>query len=211
MKKTLAALLLALAGAPLAWADGLQSLAQFLQNARSGSAAFTQTVTAPPRAGEAAAPKVSSGHFAFERPGRFSFVYDKPFAQSIIADGRTLWLYDEDLNQVTERAQDQALGATPAALLATAPDMAALRAEFTLDNAPDADGLHWVLATPKAADGQIRNVRVGFAGQQLAALDIEDSFGQHSLIRFEGLQTNTPLPAATFRFTPPAGADVLRQ
>lgn len=135
---------------------------------------------------------------------------DLPFAQTIVADGTTLWLYDADLNQVTQRAQEQALGATPAALLASAPDLAALRAEFTLENAPERDGLQWVLATPKAEGGTLKSVQVGFAQGQLAALEIADSFGQQSRIRFSGLQLNPSLPASTFRFTPPAGADVLR-
>lgn len=182
-----------------------------MQSARSGSASFTQTVTAPPKDGQAVRAKQSSGSFAFQRPGRFKFLYQKPFEQTIVADGKTLWLYDADLNQVTQRAQDKALGSTPAALLASAPDLAALRAEFTLENAPEEGGLQWVLARPKAQDGQLASVRVGFAGQELAALEILDSFGQRSLIRFTGMQLNPALPADTFQFRPPAGADVLRQ
>ena len=95
--------------------------------------------------------------------------------------------------------------------MASAPDLSALKAEFTLENAPDQDGLQWVLATPKTKDGQLKSVRVGFAGEQLAALDILDSFGQRSLIRFNGMQANTALPAGTFQFKPPAGADVVKQ
>ena len=81
----------------------------------------------------------------------------------------------------------------------------------TLEAAPDADGLQWVLASPKTKDGQLKSVRVGFAGEQLAALDILDSFGQRSLIRFTGMQANAALPASTFQFKPPAGADVVKQ
>ena len=210
MKRIIATLLIA-AGSQWAWADGLKSLEGFMQSARSGSASFTQTVTAPPKDGQAVRAKQSSGSFAFQRPGRFKFVYQKPFEQTIVADGKTLWLYDADLNQVTQRAQEKALGSTPAALLASAPDLAALRAEFTLENAPDEGGLQWVLARPKAKDGQLASVRVGFAGQELAALEILDSFGQRSLIRFTGMQLNPALPAEAFQFQPPTGADVLRQ
>ena len=209
MHRFFAPLLLA-ACAHCAWADGLKDLENFMRNARSGQAEFTQTVTTPAKVDESPRTKQSSGSFAFQRPGRFSFVYRKPFAQTIVADGTTLWLYDADLNQVTQRAQEQALGATPAALLASAPDLAALRAEFTLENAPERDGLQWVLATPKAEGGTLKSVQVGFAQGQLAALEIADSFGQQSRIRFSGLQLNPSLPANTFRFTPPAGADVLR-
>ena len=182
-----------------------------MKGSQTGRADFSQVVTSPPKDGQVARTKTSSGTFEFQRPGRFRFVYKKPFEQTIVADGQTLWLSDADLNQVTQRAQAQALGSTPAALLASAPDLSALRADFTLEAAPDQDGLHWVLARPKAKDGQLQSVRVGFAGEQLAALDILDSFGQRSAIRFTGMQNNAALPAATFQFKPPQGADVVKQ
>ena len=210
MKKIATAILIA-ACATLAHADGLKRLETFMKATQTGRADFTQTVTSPPKEGQTARTKTSSGSFAFQRPGRFKFVYHKPFEQTIVADGQTLWLYDVDLNQVTQRAQAQALGSTPAALLASAPDLSALKADFTLESAPDQDNLQWVLASPKAKDGQIKSVRVGFAGDQLAALDILDSFGQRSLIRFTGMQANAALPAGTFQFKPPAGSDVVKQ
>lgn len=210
MKKLIAAFLIA-TGVQLAWADGMQSLEAFMARTQAGRADFTQVVTSPPRDGKAERSKTSTGTFEFLRPGRFKFVYLKPFEQTIVADGKTLWLYDADLNQVTQRAQAQALGTTPAALLASAPDLKALRADFTLESAPAKDGLEWVLATPKAKDGQLQSVRVGFEGNQLAALDILDSFGQRSLIRFTGLQSNPALAATAFQFKPPAGADVVQQ
>lgn len=210
MKQWITAILIA-ASAPLASADGLKSLETFLKGSQAGRADFTQTVTSPPKEGQAARSKTSSGSFEFQRPGRFKFIYKKPFEQTIVADGQTLWLYDADLNQVTQRPQAQALGTTPAALLASAADLQALRADFALENAPDQDGLQWVQASPKAKDGQLQSVRVGFAGEQLAALEILDSFGQRSVIRFARLQTLPSMPAGTFQFKPPAGADVLKQ
>ena len=209
--KQLIAIVLIAASAQLVSADGLQSLESFMANTQAGKADFTQVVTSPARDGKAERSKTSTGTFEFQRPGRFKFVYLKPFEQTIVADGKTLWLYDADLNQVTQRAQAQALGTTPAALLTSAPDLKALRADFTLESAPAQDGLEWVLATPKAKDGQLQSVRVGFESNQLAALDILDSFGQRSLIRFNGLQANPALPAAAFQFKPPVGADVVKQ
>ena len=210
MKKLITTVLIA-ASAQLASADGLKSLESFMKGAQSGRADFTQTVTSPPKDGQAPRTRTSSGTFEFQRPGRFKFTYTKPFAQTIVADGKSLWLYDADLNQVTQRAQAQALGTTPAALLASAPDLQALRKDFTLESAPDQDGLQWVLATPKTRDGQLKSVRVGFQGEQLAALDILDSFGQRSVIRFANVQSSASLPASTFEFKPPQGADVVRQ
>ncbi|OUL98666.1 outer membrane lipoprotein chaperone LolA [Variovorax sp. JS1663] len=194
-----------------AWAGGMESLEAFVKNAKSGRAEFTQTVTAPPKEGQTARAKVSSGSFEFQRPGKFRFDYKKPFAQSIVADGETLSLYDADLNQVTQRKQAQALGSTPAALIAAAPDLRALQADFALEAAPERDGLQWVKATPKSKDGQLQSVQIGFQGDALAALEILDSFGQRSVLKFSKVELNPSLPAGTFQFKAPAGADVIRQ
>ena len=194
-----------------ACADGLESLENFVRTAKFGRADFTQVVTAPAKEGQTVKPRNSSGSFEFLRPNRFRFSYKKPFEQLIVADGQTLWLYDVDLNQVTARKQSQVLGSTPAALIASASDLAALQADFALQAAPDRDGLQWVVAMPKAKDGQLQSIRVGFRGTDLAALDIEDSFGQRSVLRFGPLQTSPALSADSFQFKPPAGADVVRQ
>lgn len=155
--------------------------------------------------------KTSTGTFEFQRPGQFRFEYRKPFAQTIVADGKTLWLYDADLNQVTQRPQAQALGSTPAALIASAADLRALESDFTLADAPARDGLQWVKATPKSRDAQLQSVEIGFQGDALAALDILDAFGQRSVLRFSNVQVNPSMSAGTFQFKPPAGADVVRQ
>jgi len=203
------------AWAGLAGAGGLKSLEVFVKTVNTGRADFTQVVTAPAKAGQAPRVKTSSGSFEFSRPNRFKFVYKKPFEQAIVADGQTLWLYDVDLNQVTARQQSKVLGSTPAALIAAAPDLRALQADFTLADAPDKDGLQWAAATPKSKDGQLQSVRVGFrAGEQtaeLAALEILDSFGQRSVLSFSRFEVNPALPGNSFQFQPPAGADVIRQ
>jgi outer membrane lipoprotein carrier protein len=193
----------------------MESLELFMKTANSGRAEFTQVVTVPVREGQSVRSKTSSGIFEFSRPNRFKFIYRKPFEQSIVADGQTLWLYDVDLNQVTARKQSQVLGSTPAALIASAPDLHALQADFTLTAAPDKDGLQWVAATPKAKEGQLQVVRVGFrpgeASGGLAALEILDSFGQRSLLSFSKVEVNPALPKDAFQFKPPQGADVIRQ
>ena len=168
-------------------------------------------MTSPPKDGQTARAKVSTGTFEFQRPGKFRFDYKKPFVQTIVADGETLWLYDADLNQVTQRKQAQALGSTPAALIAAAPDLRALQADFTLEAAPERDGLQWVKATPKNKDGQLQNVQIGFQGEALASLAILDSFGQRSVLKFSNVEVNPALPGSTFVFKTPAGADVVRQ
>ena len=193
----------ALLCAAAARADSVDLLRDFATNVKSGRAGFTQTVTSV----DGAKKKDSSGQFEFVRPNRFRFSYAKPFEQQIVADGQKVWLYDVDLNQVTVRPMAQALGATPAALLAGGT----LDQEFELKAAPAADGLEWVQATPRAKDGPIKLLRVGFKSSTLAALEIIDAFGQRSMLRFTALEQNIRLPDNTFQFTPPKGADVITQ
>lgn len=209
MKKLIAAAFLSALGVA-AQAGPLESLENFIRTAKSGRADFTQVVTAPARQGQAARTKTSTGTFEFERPNRFRFVYQKPFAQTIVADGQTLWMHDVDLNQVTSRKQAKVLATTPAALIAASPDLETLKRDFELQALPDKDGMQWVQATPKVKEGQLTAMRVGFRGDQLAALDIQDSFGQRSVLTFQGMQLNSGVSADAFRFAPPKGTDVVQ-
>jgi len=199
-----------------AWADSLDTLASFLKNTKSGRADFTQVVTLPAKAGQTALrSKTSTGEFSFIRPARFRFDYLKPFPQAIVADGQTLWLYDADLEQVTARKQAQALSSTPAALVATAVDLATLQKEFTLEAQPNADGLQWVQATPKNRDSTIQSVRLGLRAEGpqviLAQLEIFDAMGQRSVLSFERFEVNpTHLGPAQFNFVTPKGVSVIR-
>ena len=194
---------------------GLNALETFVRSTSSGRAAFTQVVTGPAKDGQAGKSKTSSGSFEFLRPNRFSFVYKKPFEQTIVSDGQTLWLHDVDLNQVTSRKLAQVMGGTPAAVIASAANLKALEADFTLAALPDKAGVQWVQATPKSKDGQLQRIAVGLRqtaiGTELVQLESLDSFGQNSVMSFTGFEVNPALGAATFSFQPPAGADVLRQ
>ncbi len=193
-------LLLAVAG--MAKADAVDALREFAREVKTGRASFTQTVSSP----DGARKKTSSGSFEFARPDRFRFSYKKPFEQLIVADGRKVWLYDADLNQVTVRAMSQALGGTPAALLAGAT----MDKDFELSAAPPQDGLDWVLAVPRVKEGAtLQSLRIGFRGKTLAAMDIVDAFGQRSLLQFSAVEANARLADDVFRFVPPKGADVI--
>ena len=206
MKKHFAAALFALGSltvAVAAHADAVDTLKDFVRNVKTGRASFTQTVTSP----DGAKKKTSSGSFEFSRPIRFRFAYAKPSEQLIVADGQKIWIHDTDLNQVSVRKFSQALGATPAALLAGG----SLEKDFVLGSLPARDGLNWAQAVPKIKDGAFQSVRIGFRGAQLAAVEITDSFGQRSLIEFTQMESNVALAAEAFRFTPPAGADVIEQ
>lgn len=205
----------ALALALPAWAGGLQSLSAFIKDTRTGKAAFTQTVTTPGKEGQPARTRTQAGSFEFQRPGKFRFIYTRPFEQTIVADGKTLWLHDADLNQVTARAQEQVLGQTPAAIVAAASDLKALERDFTLSEEPASEGQEWVKAVPRASQGQLQSIRVGLRngskGPELGTLEILDSFGQRSVLQFTGFEVNAAIPASHFEFTPPKGADVLQQ
>lgn len=186
-----------------AYADSADTLRDFVRDVKSGRAAFTQTVTST----DGARKKVSTGQFEFLRPNRFRFDYQKPFEQRIVADGTKVWIYDADLNQASSRRIAQALGSTPAALLAGG----SMDKEFTLSPLPPADGLDWALATPKAKDGPFQSMKVGFRGKELAMVEVTDSFGQRSLLQFSRFEANPTIDEQRFRFTPPAGADVVEQ
>ena len=202
MKKSVAASLFAFASLA-AHAEPVDTLKEFVREVKTGRAAFTQTVTAP----DGVKRRSSSGSFEFARPNRFRFAYAKPVEQVIVADGQKVWIFDADLNQASVRAFNSALGATPAALLAGG----SLEKDFDLSNQPSKDGVDWALATPKNKDGAFQSVRVGFKGKTLSAIEITDSFGQRSLLLFTQMLANPLIAADAFRFTVPAGADVIEQ
>lgn len=203
------ALVAAVLAPPAVAGEGLRALEAFLANVQQGRASFTQTVTAPGRDGQPPRVRTSRGEFSFLRPDRFRFHYTHPFEQDIVADGQTLWLHDPDLNQVTARRQAEALAHTPAALLAAAADLRALRQAFELREGEPREGLHWVEATPTSRDGAIQRIAVGFRDGRLEVLEVLDGFGQRSVLRFGPLQT-AGVTAAQFRFQPPPGVEVVR-
>ena len=195
--------------------NSLQTLEAFVKNTKTGRAAFTQVVTSPAKDGQTPKTKTSTGMFEFSRPNRFKFLYKKPFEQSIVSDGQTLWLHDVDLNQVTARKLAQVLNGTPAAVIAAAADLKALQADFAVTALPEKSGLQWVQAVPKTKDGQLQKITVGIKttdkGTELATLEILDSFGQLSVMTFSKFEVNPAMLASSFQFKPPVGADVSRQ
>ena len=186
----------------LAQAGAVDQLHDFLKNTRTLKAEFSQAVVA--RNGRK--PQQSSGIVAIARPGKLRWEIQKPYPQLVVGDGEKIWIHDPELQQVTVRKAGQAIGGSPAALLSGNND---LEKNFTLKEAGDSEGLAWVEATPKVGDSGFESVRLGFAGNDLKAMELQDSFGQTTLIRFTKIERNPALPATTFKFTPPAGADVV--
>ncbi|MBI2276317.1 MAG: outer membrane lipoprotein chaperone LolA [Dechloromonas sp.] len=183
-------------------AGAVDQLHQFLTNTRTLKAEFTQMVIG--KSGRK--PQNSSGLVAISRPGKLRWDIQKPYPQLVVGDGEKIWIYDTELKQVTVRKSGQAISGSPAAILSGNND---LEKNFTLSEAGEAEGMAWVEATPKASDSGFEKVRLGFAGSDLKAMELQDSFGQTTHIRFTKLERNPALPANTFKFTPPAGVDVV--
>lgn len=201
IRKTLISLVfIALSSAAVA--DSKDRLEAFVASTQGLKANFTQTVQ--DRAGRKT--QEASGDLFFLRPGKFRWVYQKPYAQLIVGDGQRVWIYDEDLDQVTVRKLDQALGDSPAALLAGDNNIDKL---FNLKDAGVKEGLEWLEASPKSREGSFERVRMGFKGNDLQAMELKDNFGQTTLLRFNNLQRNPKLGGSLFKFTPPKGADVI--
>src|SRR5687767_6770503 len=195
-------LLLATLGAAIASAGGLDDFLAFNSATKSATARFEQQVF--DRGGKTV--EAASGTFAFARPGKFRWTYDKPHKQVLVGDGAKLWIHDPDLNQVTVKRMEGAISSTPAALLAGKDDITTL---FTLKDAGSAEGLAWVEASPKAQDTGFERVRLGLKGKLLAAMELHDQLGGRTRLTFVDLKANAPVTPQSFVFTPPQGADVI--
>jgi chaperone LolA len=186
-----------------AQAGASDKLRKFISNSQSGQANFTQVVE------DKNGKKIqsASGTMQFVRPGKFRWVYQKPYEQIIVGDGAKFWLYDVDLNQVTVKKLDAALGSSPAALLSGNNE---IERAFTLKDTVNKEGLEWLDASAKTSDTGFSKISMAFNAQgELVIMELRDAFGLTTEIRFSNMQRNPQLPAHLFRFVPPKGADVL--
>ena len=188
----------------VAGAAGVDALKAFLGQTQTLKARFAQMVLDK----NLKALQQAQGVMQFSRPGKFRWDYTKPYEQTIVGDGSRLWIYDKDLNQVTVRKLDRALGASPAALLAGSND---LERDYTLSNLGMDKGLDWLEALPKSRDTVFERVRMGFGKSGLEVMELRDQFGQVTVITFADVERNPRIPADVFRFTPPPGADVISE
>jgi outer membrane lipoprotein carrier protein len=185
-------------------ATSLERFQSFIRSTQSAHADFEQKVY--DRNNKPV--QESKGSFSFVRPGKFRWTFSKPYAQLIVGDGEKVWVYDEDLNQVTVRKLSHALGATPAALISGSADV---EQSFVFTDAGERDGLQWLDAKPKEKDAGFERIRMGFGASGVDAMELVDQFGQTTKLRFTNVQKNPKLDPGTFRFTPPKGADLLGQ
>ena len=181
----------------------IDSLKTFVQGTRTVRATFSQTLIDR----DMRILQKTTGTMQFERPGKFRWTYEKPYEQLIIGDGVRVWFYDYDLNQVTVRKLDLAIGSSPAALLA---GNGAIESNFTLSENGAQGGLEWLEARPKNKEGTFELVRLGFTpAGVLTAMELRDNFGQTTMLIFSGLEKNPRLGTDVFKFTPPKNADVI--
>jgi outer membrane lipoprotein carrier protein len=200
MSKFIVALLFAIPS--LAQAGGAERLTAFFDKTSSMRAQFQQVVT------DNRGQKVQevSGTMQLQRPGKFRWDYNKPYQQEIVGDGEKIWLFDPELNQVTVRNMSQAIGSSPAALLAGSREV---EKNFILEDIKSADKLDWVSAKPKDQDSGFELVKLGFGKAGLEQMELQDSYGNLTSIRFTQLETNPALSSQVFIFKPPVGADVV--
>jgi chaperone LolA len=186
-----------------AHAGAIEKLKTFIASTRSAQANFTQEVL--DQNGKRI--QSASGTMQFRRPGKFRWSYQKPYEQLIVGDGAKFWLYDADLNQVTVKKLDAALGSSPAALLSGSNE---IERDFVLKESGDRDGLEWLQATPKGQDSSFNKILMAFNAQsELVVMELNDMFAHKTVLRFSAMQRNPKLSDQQFKFTPPRGADVL--
>ena len=185
-------------------AASIETLKAFLRETTSGKARFAQIIVDK----NLKQLQQATGTMQFARPGRFRWQYEKPYEQVIVGDGSRLWIYDKDLNQVTVRKMDKALGGSPAALLAGSNEIDKI---YNLTNLGSQEGLDWLEAVPKSKENAFERIRLGFSRDGLEAMELRDQFGQVTVIKFADVERNPKLSADAFRFVPPSGADVISE
>jgi outer membrane lipoprotein carrier protein len=184
-------------------AAGLERMKEYFQNIQSAQANFHQVVT--DKQGQKT--QDVTGSMRLQKPNKFRWDYNKPYLQEIVGDGDKIWLFDPELNQVTMRSFVKAASSSPAALLAGGKD---IERSFIIKDASRKGDLEWVMAIPKLKETGFERLFLGFNGDELIEMELHDSFGNRTVIEFSDVQRNPKLPADSFKFVPPHGADVLR-
>ncbi len=195
--------------------NGVEQLRQFVKTVQSAQGEFAQQQMRTPKPNEPQDKlkliRQTSGQFIFQRPGKFVWDTQKPYEQKLIADGKQLLIWDKDLNQLTIRSANQALAASPAAILF---GESALDAQFELEDGGSKTDLQWVNLQPKLKPGQgdlpYTKIAIGMAAGLPKALELADGFGSVVLVVFNQMQINPKIEPSRFQFKAPPGAEVLR-
>ncbi len=189
----------------LAEATAIASLKNFVQETHTVQASFSQTLYDK----SARILQESNGTMQFERPEKFRWTYQKPYEQLIVGNGTQVWFYDPDLNQVTIRQFNIAIGSSPAALLAGS---STIEDNFELTELGLQNEIEWLEAIPKSKESAFEFIQMGFSPEgMLKIMALRDNFGQTTLLTFSDLEKNPKLPADLFKFVPPDNADIISE
>lgn len=185
----------------VAHAGAVQQLQDFQRQVKDFHATFEQDVVAP----EGDVLQQSSGEVWLQRPNRFRWDYRQPYPQVIVGDGSKVWVYDTELEQVTVKDMDRAMGNAPALVLSGGRD---LNEYFRVSELPPREGLRWVQLRPRQPEADFKSVEVGF-GETLQRMILYDNFGQITRIRFRDVRLNGRPDPRQFQFQVPDGVDVV--
>ena len=185
-----------------AGADGFERLDRFFEKVDTFKASFIQVVLDE----NLLALEESSGLLWIARPGRFRWDYESVHRQSIVADGEVLWLYDVELEQVTRRAQESAIGQTPAVLLSGGQQY---RKDYNVTILGRQGAVYWISLVPKLSDGSFAEIQLGFEGETLRLIQLLDELNQITRVTLANVVENEPISDSVFRFIPPTGVDVI--
>jgi len=183
-------------------ADGYERLDRFFEKVTTFKASFIQVVLDE----NLLALEETSGLLWIARPGRFRWDYESVHRQSIVADGEVLWLYDVELEQVTRRAQESAIGQTPAVLLSGGQQY---RKDYNVTILGSQGAVNWISLVPKFSDGSFAEIQLGFEGETLRLIQLLDELNQITRVTLANVVENEPISDSVFRFIPPTGVDVI--
>lgn len=174
-----------------------------LSSIHTMSAKFNQTVKSKKRI-----LSVASGTMALSRPNRFRWQTKSPMAQTVVADGQKVWIYDADLEQVTVSKQTQNLGAAGALFLSQTEN--AVAQDFTVTFQQEG-AIEIFYLTAKSIKANFQHVVLYFKGPILQSIALDDQLGQHTLAHFSQIKLNQSEPDRLFKFNVPTGVDVVSQ
>ena len=182
--------------------EGDKRLQSFFTSVTAVRAEFTQQVLGA----NSESLQETRGQMLLLRPGRFRWDYKKPYEQQIVSDGKKVWLYDVDLEQVTVQSVDSLLGSAPALLLTSDKP---LQETFNVRELGAEQNLQWVELTPKQQEAGFEKLVLGFDEDNLVNMELQDSFGQLTRLEFKEIERNPVIDPALFDFVAPAGVDVI--
>lgn len=188
--------------ASVAQAGGRERLDAFFKDVQSLRGEFSQTVLDP----RMNITEQAQGTLALQRPGKFRWDYKEPYHQMIIADGKKVWIYDIELEQVTVKPFTETVGNTPAQLLSSGEN---LEKSFAITERGVQGEFEWVELTPKQQDTNFERIRLAFDQTNLRVMELVDTFGQTTRLQFSRLERNPKLVPSLFDFKPPPGVDVV--